>query len=63
MSNWVNDAFSKRYAEQLEAQPNIDLLSLYRQVFVGVSGSHASMYNAKNAGSLGSIRMTEFVSP
>lgn len=63
VGNWVNDAFSRRYAEQMETTPNIDLLSLYRQVFVGVSGSHASLYNAKNAGSLGSISISEFMTP
>ncbi len=60
---WVNDAFSRRFLDLVTANPATDVISLYGQIYLGVSGSHASFFNASNAGALRAVQVREFLTP
>lgn len=58
---WLADAFSQQVARFAESTPSASLAALFKQAYVGVSGSHVSIYNTATAGSLGSVALTEFL--
>jgi ABC-type branched-subunit amino acid transport system substrate-binding protein len=60
---WVNDAFSRRLAEQTASAPDTSLAELYIDVYQGTFGSHPSVFNADHAGRLSLVPHSEFVTP
>ncbi len=63
LKTWVSDAFSRRFLDLVSASPATDLISLYGQIYLGVSGSHASFFNASSAGPLRAVQIREFLTP
>ncbi len=57
---WVGDEFALSYAERLEQGDRPSLLGMYRDVYLDVSGSHASVYNAEAYGDLDAHFADEF---
>lgn len=63
LSAWVNDAFSDQLATRAEAVPSVNLAELYANVYLRVSGSHASFYNTAAAGRVATVPLSEFIMP
>lgn len=63
VASWVNDAFSRRFAEAALAAPDVTLADLYTDVYRGTAGSHPSLYNTNAAGKLGATSLAEFFTP
>lgn len=60
---WVGDAFSQRMAGNVEASLSVSLADLYKDVYLGVTGSHASLYNISASGKISSITLQEIFTP
>ncbi len=60
---WVGDAFSQRFAGNVEDSLALTLTDLYKEVYLGVTGSHASLYNINASGKLSDIKLDELFSP
>jgi glycosylphosphatidylinositol transamidase (GPIT) subunit GPI8 len=60
---WLADEFAVALTGSAERNPTQTLGQLYRDVYLHVPGSHVSVYNAANFGSLDAISLSEFVSP
>lgn len=60
---WVNDAFSHQFASVAGVAPGTPLTELYRDVFLNVQGSHASLFNKKASGRISDVQVGEFLSP
>jgi ABC-type branched-subunit amino acid transport system substrate-binding protein len=60
---WLGDAFSERLAGNLEASLAGSLTDLYTNVYLGVTGSHASLYNISASGKLSDIKVQELFTP
>jgi ABC-type branched-subunit amino acid transport system substrate-binding protein len=63
LSAWVNDAFSRELARRAAPPAAASLSALYADVYLRVSGSHVSLYNAASAGNLGQVALSEFITP
>lgn len=60
---WIGDAFSQRFAANIEASPRGSLTDLYTDVYLGVTGSHASIYNLSASGKISNISLNEIFAP
>lgn len=60
---WVGDAFSQRFATNIENAPTGSLTDLYTDVYLGVTGSHASIYNLSASGKISNISLNELFGP
>jgi glycosylphosphatidylinositol transamidase (GPIT) subunit GPI8/ABC-type branched-subunit amino acid transport system substrate-binding protein len=63
VGSWVSDAFSQRFAGNVEGSLSASLADLYKDVYLGVTGSHASLYNLSASGKISGIKMDEFFAP
>lgn len=60
---WVGDAFSQRFAATIESAPAGSLTDLYTDVYLGVTGSHVSIYNLSASGKISNIAVNELFGP
>lgn len=60
---FVGDQFARAVLDEMDGQPAQSLLDLYRGVYLKVSGSHASLYNAAHFGDVEAIRASDFIPP
>jgi len=60
---WIGDAFSQRFATNIESAPSGSLTDLYTDVYLGVTGSHASIYNLSASGKISNISLNELFAP
>ncbi len=61
LQTFVSDEFSRAVLDRLElAGDSINLLELYRDVFLSVAGSHAGVYNSATYGELSSLSPAEY---
>lgn len=60
---WVSDAFSQRLAGNLEGSLTTSLSDVYKDVYLGVTGSHASIYNLSASGLISNITLEEMLAP
>lgn len=60
---YVGDQFARAMLDEMDATPGQSLLDLYRGVYLKVSGSHATMYNAAHFGDVEAIRARDFIPP
>lgn len=60
---WVSDAFSLQFTSLAAATPTTPLSTLYEKLFVGVQGSHASIFNKKASGRISDVPVSEFITP
>jgi ABC-type branched-subunit amino acid transport system substrate-binding protein len=60
---WVDDAFSRKLADNALASPGASLADIYADTYRGTAGSHPSVYNAAYAGRLSLVPLSEFFSP
>jgi hypothetical protein len=60
---WVDDAFSRNYADRALASSARSLADLYTDVYQATAGSHASLFNASHAGRLSLVPLSEFLTP
>jgi glycosylphosphatidylinositol transamidase (GPIT) subunit GPI8/ABC-type branched-subunit amino acid transport system substrate-binding protein len=63
VDEWVNDAFSRRFADKARSSPSASLADLYVDAYRGTFGSHPSVYNLDHAGRLTAVRLAEFFTP
>lgn len=63
LSAWLADEFSQKLARFAEAQPNASVAEAFKSTYVAVPGSHVSIYNTANAGSLHQVALGEFLRP
>lgn len=63
LSVWLADEFSQQLARLAEAQPTATLVDAFKATYIGVRGSHASIYNTPTAGLLSQLALREFLSP
>lgn len=60
---WVADQFSQAASRFVESSPTSSVADLYRAAYLGVPGSHVSIFNTTYAGRLSTVPLTEFISP
>ena len=60
---WVADDMSQALIGTLEDDPNQSIFDLYQTGYYSVSGSHVSLYNSGNFGSVTTTSVREFISP
>jgi ABC-type branched-subunit amino acid transport system substrate-binding protein len=60
---WLADQFSQTLARFSESSPTASVADLYKSAYVGVPGSHVSIFNTTYAGRLSNVPLTEFFSP
>ncbi len=60
---WLADQFSVITARLVESSPLASVSDLYEAAYVGVPGSHASIYNTRYAGQVSSLGLAEFFRP
>src|SRR5262249_55083911 len=60
---WLGDSFSLELASLGESAPTSSLVSVYTDVYLKVTGSHVSLYNAAQAGAIGGVPLGEFLMP
>jgi ABC-type branched-subunit amino acid transport system substrate-binding protein/glycosylphosphatidylinositol transamidase (GPIT) subunit GPI8 len=60
---WLADGFSLAFANFAHATPTGTLRDAYQSAYVGVSGSHVSVYNSAAFGRLGDVRISDFFAP
>lgn len=60
---WLADQFSVTTARFIESSPSASVSDLYQAVYVGVPGSHASIYNSRYAGQVSTLSLAEFFRP
>jgi glycosylphosphatidylinositol transamidase (GPIT) subunit GPI8 len=58
---YLSNAFSRTFRRTVEAKPNITIYDLYRELFKTTQGSHVSIYNQKQYGSVYTENMGEFL--
>ena len=57
---YLSNAFARTFRRQVNANNRVTIYDLYRQLFRTTTGSHVSIYNQKNYGSVYSETMSEF---
>lgn len=60
---WLGDEFAYRLVTGAASLPGQRLDALYRDLFLHVSGSHVSLYNASGFGGASSAALDDFLSP
>lgn len=60
---WLGDAFSARFAGNVEGSLSASLADLYKDVYLGVTGSHATLYNLSASGKVSGIKLEELFKP
>jgi Peptidase C13 family len=60
---WLGDSFSQELAGVGEGAPASSLVAVYSDVYLKVTGSHVSLYNAAHAGAIGGVPFGEFLTP
>jgi ABC-type branched-subunit amino acid transport system substrate-binding protein len=63
LRQWVDDAFSRHFADAALARPAVDLADLYADVYRATAGSHVRFYNTAAAGRMSTVPLTEFFAP
>lgn len=58
---YLSNAFSRTFRRQIDAKNDIAIYDLYRELFKTTKGSHVSIYNQQEYGSVYSERMSEFL--
>ena len=58
---YLSNAFARTFRRQIAADNNISIYDLYRELFRTTKGSHVSIYNQQEYGSVYSERMSEFL--
>lgn len=57
---WISDEVSERFASLVERGGSGSLSGIFRETYLGVAGSHPTLYNAAAAGPLSSVSVREF---
>lgn len=60
---WLSNNFSFHLFNELEENPDTDLLELYANLNTKVYGSHVRIYNEENFGKLVNLQINEFFKP
>ena len=64
LGQWVGDEFSVALGAVLDSDPDTALLDVYKDVYLGVSGSHVNVYNSTSYGRLQTLTSGEyFIAP
>lgn len=63
MSIWMSNSFSDALIDQLTANPDMNINSLYRTIYNRTIGSHVSVYNANMFDNLYNASAREFIYP
>ena len=58
---YLSNAFARTFRRQIDAKNDIAIYDLYRELFKTTRGSHVSIYNQQQYGSVYSERMSEFL--
>lgn len=58
---YLSNAFARTFRRQIDAKNDITIYDLYRELFKTTRGSHVSIYNQQEYGSVYSERMSEFL--
>ncbi len=58
---YLSNAFARTFRRQINQSPDITVYNLYRELFKTTKGSHVSLYNQQNYGSVYSETMKEFL--
>jgi len=58
---YLSNAFSRIFRSQIAAHPDITIYDLYRELFRTTKGSHVSIYNQQQYGSVYEERMSDFL--
>ncbi|MBR1484473.1 MAG: ABC transporter substrate-binding protein [Prevotella sp.] len=58
---YLSNAFARTFRRQIDANNNVSIYDLYRELFRTTKGSHVSIYNQQEYGSVYSERMSEFL--
>lgn len=58
---YLSNAFARTFRRQIHAQNDIKIYDLFRELFKTTKGSHVSIYNQQEYGSVYSERMNEFL--
>jgi glycosylphosphatidylinositol transamidase (GPIT) subunit GPI8 len=58
---YLSNAFARTFRRQINAKNDITIYDLYRELFKTTKGSHVSIYNQQEYGSVYSERMNEFL--
>lgn len=58
---YLSNAFARTFRRQIGAKTNITIYDLYRELFTTTKGSHVTIYNQQEYGSVYSERMSEFL--
>lgn len=57
---YLSNAFARTFRRQIAQKPNISIYNLYRELFRTTKGSHVSIYNQTNYGSVYEDNMQEY---
>ncbi len=60
---WLSDQFAFHFYLTAALLPEISIIDLYEDLYLGVNGSHVTVYNAEQFGSVSSISLEEFYEP
>ena len=58
---YLSNAFARTFRRQIDANNDISIYDLYRELFKTTKGSHVSIYNQQEYGSVYSEKMSEFL--
>jgi glycosylphosphatidylinositol transamidase (GPIT) subunit GPI8/ABC-type branched-subunit amino acid transport system substrate-binding protein len=58
---YLSNAFARTFRRQIYQNPDITVYNLYRELFKTTKGSHVTLYNQQNYGSVYSETMREFL--
>ena len=57
---YLSNAFARTFRRQINSNPNISIYNLYRELFKTTKGSHVSIYNNDNYGSVYAETMEDY---
>ena len=58
---YLSNAFARTFRRQIETKHDITIYDLYRELFKTTRGSHVSIYNQQQYGSVYTEKMSEFL--
>ena len=58
---WLADQFSYKLADAMSSGDSYSLYDLYNEIYLGVSGSHVSLYNSLYFGDVREVMLEEFM--
>lgn len=58
---WLADQFSYKLAAAMSSGETYSLYDLYNEIYLGVSGSHVSLYNSQHFGDVREVGLEEFM--